>query len=752
METNYIAECAITADVNARQVEKVLTLLLKEDCTVPFIARYRKEMTGNLDETQIRSIQETYESIDTRENRRKYILDALEKQEVLTPDLKKAVIKAKDITQLEDIYAPFKSKRKTKAMKAIEKGLEPLALEIFEGTKDLEQLKSEFQALEDVKTFDEALEGAQAIIIERMVYIDGLKDALRDYYLKNGVISSSKRKDAEKIKDYLKFKDYFEFSETIKSLNDPKSSHRFLAMRRGMLLKILKVGVETNIDEITNLIEKYTLTGKNNACLKKLKFCSSVAYKVYLHSSLELEILTNLRAVAETASIEVFGANLKHLLLAPYLGGKIVMAIDPGIRTGCKVVVVDSTGKLLVDGVIYPHEPKREVQKSKVILEQLLKELKVESIAIGSGTFGRETLAFLESNVSFVKEGKIPATLVSEAGASVYSASKVAIEEFPDKDVTVRGAVSIGRRFQDPLSELVKIDPKSIGVGQYQHDVNQIKLKKSLEGVVEDCVNYVGVDLNSASKHILAYISGIGPTVAKNIVSHRDMNGRFKNRMELLKVSRFSEKIFEQSAGFLRIYDGDNPLDKTFVHPEQFNEINEWCESNKIKLDKLLSDDNTINKLKSDSTLKAKIGPLTFKDICDSLSAPTQDPRTEFKSTEFDKTIKSINDVVIGQWYTGVVNNITNFGAFVDIGIKESGLVHVSQIANKFVSDPMEVVKVGQEVKVRVLEIDKERKRLALSCKKDDGEFVPKAKNNSIPKQQNISNNAFAKLSGFKVR
>jgi len=541
--------------------------------------------------------------------------------------------------------------------------------------------------------------------------------------------------------------------EPIKSLLTSKASHRFLAMLRGKTLKIVKIRIEVNQAEALKVVETRVVSNfSGSGCPAVLNTCVETAYKKHLHSSVSNEFITEMRAIAEEAAISVFGTNLEHLLLAPYLGSKTVMGIDPGVRTGCKVVVVDTTGKLLFDHVIYLHEEGNKAEQAKVILNKTIETLKIEHIAIGNGTFGRETLAFVEENVPSVQSAAVKATLVSEAGASVYSASDAAIEEFPNKDITVRGAVSIARRFQDPLSELVKIDPKSIGVGQYQHDVNQKKLQQSLEGVVEHCVNYVGVDLNTASYHLLQFISGIGPTLSKNVIAFRNKEGRFKNRQELLKVGRFTEKVFQQAAGFLRIYDGDNPFDSTFVHPERFAEINSWCAAHSVEAKDLLNKKEIVAQFAADTDLETKFGEHTFKDIVASLNSPSQDPRTSFKSTNFSKGLKSLADVKVGSVYVGVVNNITNFGAFVDIGIKETGLVHISQLADKFVEDPFKVVKVGQEVKVRVLEIDPERKRLALSCKSDTRRPQPPQKKNPKKATRMSTNRPFAALKNFKIK
>lgn len=753
----------------ANKVINVLNLLVNEECTIPFVARYRKEATGNMDEVQIRNVQEFYEEYIEIEKRRSFILETIKKMEKLTPELEKKIKAARNLNTLEDLYAPYKSKRKTKAMIAREKGLEPLADLLKKSPKTIDDLKAEIEkdfVKEDIKSFEEALVGASDIILEDIVNNIELKEELRQDFWKAGIVKASKRKDAEKVTDWQKFKDFFEFEEKVENIKDPKNTHRFLALRRGMNLKVLKV--EITIDSemahsktIAHAFEDINKLG-NTEFLEKI---ANKAFDTSISTSLDLELKGELKKGADHAAIDVFGVNLKNLLLQPYLGSHAVLGIDPGIRTGCKIVVIDETGKFVGDHVIYPFAPKFDEAGSKIILEKLVEAFNIEYIAIGNGTNGRETLDFVETNLACVKDGKVKATMINESGASIYSASDIARKEFPDKDVTVRGAISIARRFQDPLAELVKIDPKSIGVGQYQHDVNQVRLKKTLGAVVEDCVNYVGVDLNTASAPLLSYISGIGPTVAENIVKTREKSGAFKKRDDLLKVTRFSEKIYQQAAGFLRIYNGDHPLDGTFIHPENYPVLEQWAKENKVTLASLVDDDEVKHKLASDSALKEKIGELTFDDIVKSLRAPKQDPRSEFKPVEFRKDVRKMEDLEIGQWYTGVVNNITNFGAFVDIGLKESGLLHISQISDQFVENPMDLLKVGETVKVRVIELDLERKRIALSRKSDDGQGHAtgvqsqpmkgkgkgKTKTNPRPQAQ-MKNNAFAGLANLKLK
>ncbi|QDK41663.1 RNA-binding transcriptional accessory protein [Bacteriovorax stolpii] len=723
LEQNAVIFAAQETQINARNVLAVLNLLITEQSTVPFVARYRKEATGGMDEVQIRNIHEAYENYLEREKRREYILDAIKKMEQMTPELEKKIRAAETINQLEDLYAPYKAKKKSKGMLAKEAGLEPLANIILGTPKTKEQLKAEFGDQFNkpdlkIKSFEDAYSGAFDIIIETMAHDTEVKDTLRADFWKDAVLKSTKRDKAEEEdKEWMKYKDYFEFSQKISELKEPKAGHRFLAMRRGMTSKTLKVDVVFPEEVALGLLKKKFFGAGNLGCLADLELASKKAYMNYIYPSLDLEVKSELKRISDETAINVFGVNLKNLLLQPYLGPKAVIGVDPGVRTGCKIAIVDNTGKFLADCVIYPHEPHMKVKESATILNAIIEQFKVHHIAIGNGTYGRETLAFIQENVKEVKEGKVNATMISEAGASVYSASEIAAEEFPDKDVTVRGAISIARRFQDPLAELVKIDPKSIGVGQYQHDVNQARLKKSLEGVVESCVNFVGVDINTASAPLLAYVSGIGPGLAGNVVKYRDSHGAFKNRKEILKVTRFSPKVYEQAAGFLRIYNGEEPLDATFIHPERYDLLAEWAKKNNVNTKELVSDKELIAKLERDSSLKAELGELTFNDIVKALKAPSQDPRTEFKSFEYRKDVSKITDLKIGEWYPGLVTNITQFGAFVDIGIKENGLLHVSQISDNFVEDAMTALKVGQEVKVQVMDIDYDRGRISLTAK-----------------------------------
>lgn len=735
--------------LSEKSVSTVINLIYEQKCTVPFIARYRKEATGNLDEVIIREIQNKYEEFLEIDKRQTYIIDTIKKQDKLTQELEMKILSTQNLSELEDIYAPFKQTKKTKAAQAKEYGLEPLAKLLLSTKLSIQEIEKQTpsdyikKSEGKISNFNEALQASLDILVEDFSHNVEAKRKVRDLYWQKGQLSSEIKKEASKIDDYLKFKDFFNFKEPLSSLKEKKSSHRYLAMRRGLNQKILKVEVECDQEDTLNILQHDIIPNIQSLSQKDLILKSlKKALDLYIHPSLDLEIKMDLKNIADEAAIDVFGVNLKNLLLQPYLGSKAVLGIDPGQRTGCKIVIIDANGKFLGDHVIYPHPPHEKIKDSAFIISKIIEEFKIEHIAIGNGTAGLETLHFVQDNVQAIKDGKCFASLVNESGASIYSASDLAREEYPDKDVTVRGAISIAKRFQDPLAELVKIDAKSLGIGQYQHDVNQTKLEKSLESVVESCVNFVGVDLNTASVELLSYISGIGPTVAKNIVNYRHKNGHYKNRSSLLNISRFSEKSFQQAAGFLRIYQGENPLDATFIHPEQYSHIQNWCLEQKINLKDLIKNKEIISKFSNDKNMKIKIGVHTFEDIIKALNSPRQDPRQEFKNTEFDKRIKKIGDLKIGEWYTGIVNNITNFGAFIDIGIKESGLLHISEMANTFVKNALDHVQVGQEIKVRVIEVDIDRKRISLSCKTNtliQKSIKPK-------KEHQIINNPFSKI------
>ncbi|HAZ14866.1 MAG: hypothetical protein A2X86_21045 [Bdellovibrionales bacterium GWA2_49_15] len=762
LSSEALRSIASETAVSAAQVTSVLKLALVEECTIPFITRYRKEVTGNLDEVVIAKILDSYEVFQETTKRREYILDTIKKMELLTPELEKNIKAAKTIQELEDLYAPYKSKKKTKGQAAVEAGLAPLAELILAATLPWSKIQEEatkfLKPEHKVTTPEEALEGARAILIEKIAHHAEAKEKLRGHFWSEALFVTHKRKDADKVEDCQKYKDYFEFSQKISELKLEKNAHRFMAIRRGMSVNVLSAQATFPKEKACAVLGQFFISKTCHSTVRPiLDAIIEKAFTLYIDPSLDLEVKTELKKVADEFAIEIFGKNLKNLLLQPYLGPKTVMGVDPGIRTGCKIAVVDLTGKFLFDYVLYPD---RNPDESAKIIDALCEKFQIHHIAIGNGTHGRETLQFIEESIPSVKAGTVHATLVNEAGASVYSASEIAREEFPDKDATVRGAISIARRFQDPLAELVKIDPKSIGVGQYQHDVNQVKLKKSLQNVVESCVNFVGVDLNTASAPLLSFISGIGPGMAKSIVKYREEKGAFKERQELLKIGRFTQKIFQQAAGFLRIYNGKNPLDSTFIHPETYPVLEEWAKEKDITIKTLAGDPKLISQFAADTRIRAKLGDFTHLDIVKSIQAPVQDPRSTFKSTEFRKDASRIEDLKIGEWYPGIVNNITQFGAFVDIGVKESGLLHVSQIADKFVTNPMDELKVGEEVKVKVLAIDFERKRISLTRKVDSpkpeyqnapppgsGKYTPPPKNETAPK-----NNAFSALKNFKLR
>lgn len=745
--------------IHTKNVLSVLNLIITEQSTVPFVARYRKEATGSMDEVEIRAICESYENYLEREKRREYILATIKKMELLTPELEKKIQMANSILQLEDLYAPYKTKKKSKGILATEAGLTPLAEIILKSKKTKEELKIEFgdsfnNPGAKFLNFSDCYAGALDIIVERFAHDLEIKEILRKDYWSDAFIQSSKRDQAEEEdKDWLKYKDYFDFSQKVSELKLEKNSHRYLAMRRGMVSKALRVEISFPPEIPLALLRKKFFNAPDLGCLLDLEAASKKAYTHFIHPALDLEIKSELKKISDQAAIAVFDINLKNLLLQPYLGAKAVIGIDPGVRTGCKIVIVDHTGKLIGDCVIFPHEPKLQIKESATIIEAIIDKFRIHHIAIGSGTFGRETLKFIQENVAQVKTKTVNATLISEAGASVYSVSEIARSEFPDKDPTVRGAISIARRFQDPLAELVKIDPKSIGVGQYQHDVNQAKLKKSLESVIESCVNFVGVDLNTASAPLLSYVSGVGPTLASNIVKYREEHGSFKNRKDILKISRFSLKVFEQSAGFLRIYNGTEPLDKTFIHPERYELLSTWSKKNSVETKNLIADEKIITLLESDYEFKKEVGEFTFNDIIKALRSPSQDPRTEFKSFHYRTDISKIEDLKIGEWYPGQITNITQFGAFVDIGIKENGLLHVSQISDTFVENAMTALKVGQEVKVQIINIDYERKRISLSAKEKKSTTATTQKTVKVEQKPlpSLKNNSFLKLKNFKI-
>lgn len=686
------------------QVKHTLSLL-QGGATIPFISRYRKEATNGLNEVQISEIKEHYEKLCETAKRKETILKTIEEQGKLTSNLKERIESSWNSTELEDIYLPYKPKRKTRAEVARQKGLEPLATLLM--TQKENNLHTRIRSFikGDVKDEGDALKGARDIIAEHVSEDECSRNQLRNLFTHQAVITSKVIKGKEE--EASKYKDYFDFSEPLKRC----SSHRLLAIRRGETEGLLKVSISTNDEECIERLEKIYLRGKNE-CSLQVKEAIHDAYKRLLKPSIETEFAIQSKEKADEAAIRVFAENLRQLLLAPPLGQKRVMGIDPGYRTGCKVVCLDAQGNLLHNETIYPHSPKNEHSISSRKLTKLVEQYQIEAIAIGNGTASRET-EFFVTNQRY--DRKLQVFVVSEDGASIYSASKIAREEFPDYDVTVRGAVSIGRRLMDPLAELVKIDPKSIGVGQYQHDVNQTALKKSLDTVVESCVNTVGVNLNTASRHLLTYISGLGPALAQNIVDYRTENGAFSTRKDLMKVPRMGAKAFEQCAGFLRIPNSKNPLDNSAVHPESYSVVEHIAKDMNCSVEDLIKNKELRNKVDIKKYVSDKVGLPTLTDIMTELEKPGRDPRQSIKVFEFDKNVKTIDDLKIGMTLPGIVTNITNFGCFVDIGIKENGLVHVSQLSREFISDPTKIVNIHQHVDVKVIDIDRERKRISLS-------------------------------------
>ncbi len=695
---------ASALNIGVHQVENTLSLL-NGGATIPFISRYRKEATNGLDEVQIGEIKDRNEKLCEMAKRKETILKTIEEQDKLTSDLKKRIEVCWDATELEDIYLPYKPKRKTRAEAARQKGLEPLATILMMQRENNLSARVRTFIQGDVKDEEDALKGARDIIAEQVSEDERSRNQLRNQFARQAIISSKVVKGKEE--EAAKYKDYFDFSEPLKRC----TSHRLLAIRRGEAEGLLKVSISPDDEECNERLERNYVRG-NNACSQHVKEAVRDAYKRLLKPSIETEFAALSKEKADEEAIRVFAGNLRQLLLAPPLGQKRVMGIDPGYRTGCKVVCLDAQGNLLHNETIYPHPPKSEQSISARKLTKLVEQYQVEAIAIGNGTASRETEAFV-TNQRY--DRKLQVFVVSEDGASIYSASKIAREEFPDYDVTVRGAVSIGRRLMDPLAELVKIEAKSIGVGQYQHDVDQTALKKSLDMTVESCVNSVGVNLNTASRHLLTYVSGLGPTLAQNIVDYRSENGAFSSRKELMKVPRMGAKAFEQCAGFLRIPGSKNPLDNSAVHPESYSIVEHIAKDMKCSVEDLIKNKEIRDKIDIRKYVSDKIGLPTLNDIMQELEKPGRDPRQAIKVFEFDKSIKTIDDLKAGMVLPGIVTNITNFGCFVDIGIKENGLVHVSQLCREFVSDPTTVVSIHQHVQVKVLGIDRERKRISMT-------------------------------------
>ena len=694
--------------VTARVAENVIKLL-GEGATVPFIARYRKEMTNTMNEETVAEVKKRLEQLDELEKRKEFVLKSIAEQEKLTPELEKQIVNAETLQDVEDLYLPYKPKRRTKAEIARQKGLEPLAKMIMaQNSDDVNGMARRFVNKEkDVNNEEEALRGACDIIAEWVSENINGRNRIRKIFHRDGIITSAlvKGKEAEA----QTYKQYFDFNEPIAKA----PSHRILALFRAEAEGLLKVKLSINADDALNVLDSIFLRN-DNASTDLVQDASDDAWKRLLEPSLETEIRGFYKEKADEVAVKVFAENLRQLLLAAPLGKKRVLALDPGFRTGCKVVILNELGALLHNETIYPHPPQNEHGKAAAKIAHLVQAYKIDVIAIGNGTAGRETEDFIKT-IRFDRD--ITAVMVNESGASIYSASKVAREEFPDYDITVRGAVSIGRRLMDPLAELVKIDPKSIGVGQYQHDVDQKMLGDELNTVVESCVNAVGVELNSASQQLLSYVSGVGPQLANSIVKYRNENGGFSSRKQLLEVPRLGAKAFEQCAGFLRIHDAKQPLDASAVHPESYHIVEKMAKKLGVNVSDLIGNEELIAKINPKEFIEKDFGIETINDIIDELKKPGRDPRKTFEVFEFDKNIRTINDLRQGMQLVGIVTNITAFGCFVDIGVHQDGLVHISQMSNSYITDPNQVVKLNQKVKVTVTDVDIARKRISLSMK-----------------------------------
>ena len=707
---DFIQKISQEFSVSTRVAENVIKLL-GEGATVPFIARYRKEMTNTMNEETVAEVKKRLEQLDELEKRKEFVLKSIAEQEKLTPELEKQIANAETLQDVEDLYLPYKPKRRTKAEIARQKGLEPLAKMIMaQNSDDVNGMAHRFVNKEkDVNNEDEALKGACDIIAEWISENINGRNRIRKIYHRDGIISSTlvKGKEAEA----QTYKQYFDFNEPIAKA----PSHRILALFRAEAEGLLKVKLSINADDACSVLDSIFLKN-DNASTDLVQDAIDDAWKRLLEPSLETEIRALYKEKADEVAVKVFAENLRQLLLAAPLGKKRVLALDPGFRTGCKVVILNELGALLHNETIYPHPPQNEHGKAAAKIAHLVQAYKIDVIAIGNGTAGRETEDFIKT-IRFDRD--ITAVMVNESGASIYSASKVAREEFPDYDITVRGAVSIGRRLMDPLAELVKIDPKSIGVGQYQHDVNQKMLGDELNTVVESCVNAVGVELNSASEQLLSYVSGVGPQLASSIVKYRNENGGFSSRKQLMEVPRLGAKAFEQCAGFLRIHDAKQPLDASAVHPESYHIVEKMAKKLGVDVSELIGNEELIAKINPKEFIERDFGIETINDIIDELKKPGRDPRKTFEVFEFDKNIRTINDLRQGMQLVGIVTNITAFGCFVDIGVHQDGLVHISQMSNSYINDPNQVVKLNQKVKVTVTDVDIARKRISLSMKQN---------------------------------
>lgn len=706
MENIFHRQIAGMLPIAEKQIAATIELL-DEGATIPFISRYRKEKTGGLNEVEIENIRSCYDKLKETAKRKETIIATIEEQGQLTPELRKRIDATWDATELEDIYLPYKPKRKTRAEAARQKGLEPLATLLMLQRETQPEAQAARYVKGEVKDAEDALKGARDIIAEHVSEDERARNSIRSIFTRQATLTAKVAKGKEQ--EAANYRDYFDYRESLRRC----SSHRLLAIRRAEAEGLLKVSISPDDDECLDRLDRQFVKGRN-ASSQQVAEAVKDAYKRLLKPSIETEFAAISKEKADDEAIQVFTANLRQLLLAPPLGQKRMMGIDPGFRTGCKVVCLDAQGNLLHNENIYPHPPVSKGKEAMARLSKMIEAYQIEAIAIGNGTASRETEEFLKK-MTFPRNVQI--FVVSEQGASIYSASKIAREEFPDYDVTVRGAVSIARRLMDPLAELVKIDPKSIGVGQYQHDVDQTKLKKSLDQTVESCVNLVGVNLNTASSHLLTYISGLGPQLAQNIVNYRQQNGPFASRKELLKVPRMGAKAFEQCAGFLRIAGGKNPLDNTAVHPESYHIVEQMAHDLGCTVDTLIADKELRRKVELKKYVTAEVGMPTLQDIMQELDKPGRDPRGTIKAFEFDSSVHTIDDLREGMELPGIVGNITNFGAFVDIGIKENGLIHLSQMADRYVSNPADILSIHQHIRVKVLGIDKERKRIQLTLK-----------------------------------
>ena len=721
MEKNCFAKL-IAGQLNLQEKAVSNTLaLLEEGCTIPFISRYRKERTGGLDEVQIAAISDRFEKLKELQKRKETIVKTITDLGKMTPELQQRIDNTWDTTELEDIYLPYKPKRRTRAQVAREQGLEPLAQLIMrQRERDPERAAERF-IKGDVKDVETAIKGAQDIIAETVSEDERSRQQIRNAFSRQAIITSKVVKTKANTDEAAKYSDYFDWQEPLKRC----SSHRLLAMRRGEDEGILRISISPNDEEAVERLKRHYVYG-NTPCGSLVSEAIDDGYKRLLKPSIETEFAALSKERADDEAIHVFAENLRQLLLGAPLGQKRIMGVDPGFRTGCKIVCLDAQGNLLHHEAIFPHPPVNRRMEAAMAIQQMIKKYKIEAISIGNGTASRETESFFKDvlagryEIPGQSRQSIPSPklfIVSESGASVYSASKVAREEFPDEDVTVRGAVSIGRRLMDPLAELVKIDPKSIGVGQYQHDVDQTKLKHSLDQTVESCVNLVGVDLNTASQHLLMYVSGLGPTLAKNIVDYRRENGAFTSRSQLKKVPRLGPAAFQQCAGFLRIHEAKNPLDNSAVHPESYPIVEQMAKDHDCTVADLINHKEKREAIDISKYVTAEVGIPTLTDILKELEKPGRDPREQLEEFEFDKNVSTIDDLVEGMILPGIVTNITNFGAFVDIGVHQDGLVHISQMANRRISHPLDVVKLHQHLRVRVIEVDRRRNRISLSMK-----------------------------------